>query len=53
VAEHFQPGRRDSRLLWAPQANHGVAIADLDEPDRAAAVALLTRWAGLSEAVSA
>jgi hypothetical protein len=53
VAEHFQPGRRDSRLLWAPQANHGVTIADLAEPDRATAVGLLTRWAGLSVALPA
>jgi hypothetical protein len=41
------PAPATPRLLWAPRADHGVAIADLAEPDRAAAVALLTRWARL------
>lgn len=45
VAEHFHPGTQDSRMLWAPAANHGVGIADLSSTDRAEAVATLTRWA--------
>ncbi|MER6734964.1 S28 family serine protease [Streptomyces puniciscabiei] len=45
-AEHFQPSAHDSRVLWAPEAHHGVTIADLAPADRAEAVAALTRWAG-------
>ncbi|MFD8543308.1 S28 family serine protease [Streptomyces sp. NPDC059649] len=44
VAEPFRPSDRDSHLLWAPGANHGVTIADLSPTDRAQAVGLLTRW---------
>ncbi|MFF9091442.1 hypothetical protein ACF1BE_34840 [Streptomyces sp. NPDC014991] len=46
VAEPFRPGVRDSRLLWAPGANHSTAIAELSPADRAEAIGMLTRWAG-------
>jgi len=46
VAEPFRPGARDSRLLWAPDANHSTAIAELSPADRAEAIGMLTRWAG-------
>ncbi|MGJ5748677.1 PS-10 peptidase S37 [Streptomyces puniciscabiei] len=45
VAEPFPPGARDSRVLWAPGANHHVSIADLSSADRARAVGMITRWA--------
>lgn len=45
VAEPFRPGPRDSRVLWAPGANHHTSIAALSAPDRAEATAMLTRWA--------
>ncbi|MEU1403357.1 S28 family serine protease [Streptomyces sp. NPDC005728] len=47
VAEPFRPGTHDSRILWAPDANHSTAIAELSPADRAEAVGMLTRWAGL------
>ncbi|TDQ50239.1 S28 family serine protease [Actinorugispora endophytica] len=49
-AEPFEVGRggrRDAHSFTAPGANHGASIAALDEADRAAATAALTRWAGL------
>nr|WP_246620243.1 S28 family serine protease [Streptomyces corallincola] len=48
VAEHFRPGPRDSRLLWAPEANHGVALSDLTEPDRTEALEMLAQWGGVT-----
>ncbi|MEU5599244.1 S28 family serine protease [Streptomyces sp. NPDC020298] len=46
IAEPFRPGTRDSHTLWAPEANHSTAIAELSPADRAEAVGMLTRWAG-------
>lgn len=46
VAEFFQPGGRDSRTLWAPDAHHHVTFDALTEADRAYAIATLKRWAG-------
>ncbi|MEV6169637.1 S28 family serine protease [Streptomyces sp. NPDC051954] len=48
VAEPFRPGAHDSRVLWAPDTNHHVRLADLSPADRATAVATLRRWATLS-----
>ncbi|MEV0181874.1 S28 family serine protease [Streptomyces sp. NPDC050625] len=45
VAEPFRPSAHDSRILWAPDANHSTAIAELSPADRAEAVGMLTRWA--------
>jgi hypothetical protein len=45
VAEAFRPGPRDSRVLWVPDGNHHVTIADLPSADRAEAVTALRRWA--------
>ncbi|MFI1866145.1 S28 family serine protease [Streptomyces jumonjinensis] len=49
VAEPFRlgPGTRDSRIAWAPDANHRVSIADLPPQGRAEAAAALFRWAGV------
>ncbi|MCT2588403.1 aminopeptidase [Streptomyces sp. N2-109] len=47
VAESFPPASADSRVLWAPGANHQMTtIAALSPGDRAEATATLTRWAG-------
>ncbi|MFJ4467831.1 S28 family serine protease [Streptomyces sp. NPDC089424] len=46
VAEAFPPAAHDSRVLWAPDAAHHVTLEALSSTDRAAAVAMLTRWAG-------
>jgi hypothetical protein len=50
VAEPFRlgPGSRDSRVLWAPDANHSVRLGDLSPTERAEATAMLLRWAGAS-----
>ncbi|MGA5900222.1 S28 family serine protease [Streptomyces venetus] len=46
VAEYFHPGGRDSRVLWVPDGNHRVDIANLSPADRASAEDALHRWAG-------
>ncbi|GAA4054500.1 hypothetical protein [Streptomyces shaanxiensis] len=48
VAEPFRlgPGTRDSRVLWAPGANHHLGLADLPPTARAETTATLLRWAG-------
>ncbi|MFF7747814.1 S28 family serine protease [Streptomyces sp. NPDC007971] len=45
VAEPFRASPHDSRVLWAPDANHSTEIAGLSPADRAEAVGMLTRWA--------
>ncbi|MFE0508402.1 S28 family serine protease [Streptomyces sp. NPDC058964] len=45
VAKPFQPGPHDSRILWAPDANHTATITELPPAERAEATAMLTRWA--------
>ncbi|WP_037676640.1 S28 family serine protease [Streptomyces griseus] len=45
VAEPFHPGGRDSRTLWAPDADHHVTLDDLSPADRADVIATLHRWA--------
>ncbi|SDC10063.1 S28 family serine protease [Actinokineospora iranica] len=49
-AEQFTPSRRDSATYTAPGANHGANITALDPADRAAATAMLRRWAGTDTA---
>lgn len=52
-AEPFQPGpaTRDSSVYIAPTTHHLARPANLTAPDRAAALATLTRWASGQPAV--
>ncbi|MEV4382577.1 S28 family serine protease [Streptosporangium sp. NPDC049644] len=51
-AERFTPSQNDSHLYVAPRIGHSANISWLSPADRAAAIATLERWAGLSDGVT-